>query len=76
MKLIIVFVLGLFISGCSSVKYVTVPLSKPPEIYNPNKIYTEKDFLKEYKRSLIKISEWQNWYNIQVGSNYFLQIVR
>ncbi|MEI0799686.1 hypothetical protein R4Q14_15365 [Brachyspira intermedia] len=57
----------IFLGGCSSVKYITVPMSSPPEVYKPNTADTEKDFLYEYKRSLMKISEWQNWYNIQTN---------
>lgn len=67
MKEIRFLLLLIFLAGCSSVKYVTVPMSDPPEIYKPNIIKTEKDFLYEYKRSLMKISEWQNWYNIQTN---------
>ncbi|ASJ21498.1 hypothetical protein BHAMNSH16_07540 [Brachyspira hampsonii] len=67
MKEIRFLLLLIFLVSCSSVKYVTVPMTKPPEIYKPNIINTEKDFLNEYKRSLMKISEWQNWYNIQTN---------
>lgn len=67
MRYLILLLFNFFI-GCAGTKYVTVPLSEPPKIYKPNIIYTEKDFLNEYKRSLMKISEWQNWYNIQVNT--------
>ena len=67
MKEIRFLLLLIFLTSCSSVKYVTVPMSDPPEIYKPNLIKTEKDFLYEYKRSLMKISEWQNWYAIQTN---------
>ncbi|MEI0528580.1 hypothetical protein R4J00_08015 [Brachyspira intermedia] len=67
MKEIRFLLLLIFLVSCSSVKYVTISMSNPPDIYKPNIIKTEKDFLYEYKRSLIKISEWQNWYNIQTN---------
>lgn len=67
MKEIRFLLLLIFLVSCSSVKYVTIPMSNPPDIYKPNIIKTEKDFLYEYKRSLMKISEWQNWYAIQTN---------
>ncbi|EKV58129.1 hypothetical protein [Brachyspira hampsonii] len=63
----ITILLSIFLIGCSSTKYVTIPMSTPPKIYIPNSVNTEKEFLLEYKRSLMKISEWQNWYNIQTN---------
>ncbi len=71
MKYLILLLYTVFIMGCSSVKYITMPLSKPPEIYKPSIVNTEKELIKEYKKSVIKITEWQNWYNIQVNTNYF-----
>lgn len=69
MKYLLLFFI-LFFSGCSTIKYVTIQLTTPPKIYKPNIIYTEKDLINEYKRSLMKISEWQNWYNVQTISNF------
>lgn len=48
-----------------------IPLSSPPQKYEINEIVTDKDLIFEYQKSIIKISEWQVWYNIQVRSNYF-----
>lgn len=51
---------------------VTIPLTPPPDFYIPNaNIKYERDFLKEYQNSLKTITEWQLWYNVQVGSNYY-----
>lgn len=66
--LLLLFIL--FFSSCSTIKYVTIPLTTPPKTYKPNIIYREKDLMNEYKRSLMKITEWQNWYNVQLVSNF------
>lgn len=69
MKKLLLLLLFLMI-GCTT-KYIKAPLSSPPKEYIPKKVQTENDFLLEYRNSLIKIKEWQSWYNIQAGSNYF-----
>ncbi|WP_028328779.1 hypothetical protein [Brachyspira alvinipulli] len=70
MKYILIIILSAVIVSCQTTKYVTVPLSEPPNIYKPNdNITTQKQLLKEYQRSLIKITEWQKWYNAQIYSN-------
>lgn len=64
--------LFIFLVGCSTqVKYITTPMSRPPAIFIVEDIQTDKQLIKEYQKSIIKITEWQKWYNIQVGSNYF-----
>lgn len=64
--------LFIFLAGCSTqVKYITIPMSEPPAIFIVEDIQTDKQLIKEYQKSIIKITEWQKWYNIQVGSNYF-----
>ncbi|TVL43855.1 hypothetical protein A9X73_12790 [Brachyspira hyodysenteriae] len=65
----LIFLCYFFVISCCSTKYITVPLTIPPDIYNPGIVYTEKDIINEYKRSLMKISEWQNWYNVQTNIN-------
>ncbi|MEI0703013.1 hypothetical protein [Brachyspira intermedia] len=65
----LIFLCSFFVISCCSTKYITVPLTTPPNIYNPGIVYTEKDIIREYKRSLMKISEWQNWYNVQTNIN-------
>lgn len=70
--IILIIIYSIFIISCKTTEYVTVPLTEPPSIYNPSdNITTQKELLKEYQRSLIKISEWQKWYNIQIFSNYY-----
>ena len=59
----------IFSISCSTVKYVTVPLSPPPEAYkiNEGQIKTQKDLFKEYQKTLIKLNEWESWYIIQTN---------
>lgn len=65
----LIFLCSFFIISCCTPKYISVPLTAPPKIYKPNIVNTEKDLINEYKRSIMKISEWQNWYNIQTNIN-------
>lgn len=44
-------------------KYIKIPMSTPPDIYIipvSNSITTIKDFLLEYRKSIMKISEWED----------------
>ena len=69
--LLFIFLL-FFLAGCSTqVKYITTPMSRPPAMFIVEDIQTDKQLIKQYQKSIIKITEWQKWYNIQVGSNYF-----
>lgn len=65
----ILLLLFLFINSCTTVKYVTVPLSPPPEAYKitEGQIKTQKDLFKEYQKALIKLNEWESWYIIQTN---------
>ena len=65
----ILILLLLFLTSCTTVKYVTVPLSTPPEPYivNEGQIKTQKDLFKEYQKTLIKLNEWEAWYYIQTN---------
>ena len=64
--------LFIFLVGCAAqVKYITIPMSRPPAMFIVEDIQTDKQLMKGYQKSIIKITEWQKWYNIQVGSNYF-----
>ena len=69
--LLISLLINLFFLSCSSVSNNVCDLTPPPSIYIIKDVKTKKDLLKSYKDAVIKISHWQNWYNIQVGSNYF-----
>ncbi len=66
--LIITTATALFLASCSNTKYA---IASPPESYIPTTPTTDRELILEWQRSLIKIKEWQTWYNIQVGSNYF-----
>lgn len=62
----------LFILGCAEkVKYITVPLTKPPARYEIYEITNNQQALLEYRKATMFIARWQNWYNSQVGSNYY-----
>lgn len=54
-------------TGCASPQII----STPPEVFHPQRATTDKELIIEWQQSLIKIKEWQTWYDIQVGSNYF-----
>ena len=69
--LLISLLINLFFLSCSSVNNNVCDLTPPPSIYIIRDVKTKKDLLKNYKDATMKISHWQNWYNIQVGSNYF-----
>lgn len=72
MKYLILLLFLILLTSCTTTKYVIVPLSEPPTFFYPNtNIQTQKDLIKDYQNSLIKISEWQKWYNIQVNTNHF-----
>lgn len=67
-KILLLFIL-IFFTSCSTVKYVTVPLSPPPEPYKieMGQIRTQKQLFKEYQKTLKKINEWEAWYSIQTN---------
>ena len=70
MKRLLFFFL-LILSSCTTTKYVTVPLTKAPEFYiapETNSITTIKDLVNEYRNTVIKISEWQDWYVVQTNT--------
>ena len=61
-KILLLLFLIIFFTSCTTVKYVTVPLSTPPE-----QIRTQKQLFKEYQKTLKKINEWEAWYSIQTN---------
>ncbi|MDO6994614.1 hypothetical protein Q5M87_11415 [Brachyspira innocens] len=67
-KILFLFLI-IFFTSCTTVKYVTVPLSPPPEPYKieMGQIKTQKDLFKEYQKTLKKINEWEAWYIIQTN---------
>ena len=69
-KILFLFLI-MFFTSCTTVKYVTVPLSPPPEPYsiNEGQIKTQKYLFKEYQKALIKLNEWEAWYSIQTNIN-------
>lgn len=70
-KILLIIFLLIFSISCGTVKYVTVPLSPPPEPYtvNEGQIQTQKQLFKEYQKTLIKLNEWEAWYRIQTNIN-------
>lgn len=72
MKKIILFLLLIVLTSCTTTKYILVPFSKEPEFYEvpkENSITNTKQMAKEYQRSLLKITEWQNWFVVQTNNN-------
>lgn len=72
MKKIILFLSLIFLTSCTTTKYVIVPFSKEPEFYEvpkENSITNTKQMAKEYQRSILKITEWQNWFVVQTNNN-------
>ena len=71
---LIIFISTLIIlTSCQAqVKYVKIPLSTPPEIFIIKSVTNRQDLMRRYQESIIKIGEWQLWYNIQAGTNYYL----
>ena len=71
MNKILLLLSAIFSISCTTVKYVTVPLSTPPEPYSftEGHIRTQKQLFKEYKKTLKKINEWEAWYSIQTNIN-------
>ena len=68
-KKIMLFIFVICFTSCTSVKYITIPLSEPPEPYKieMGQIRTQKDLFKEYQKTLKKINEWEAWYSIQTN---------
>lgn len=67
-----IFSLLLIVMGCkTTVEYRTKPLSTPPLKYYISDYKTKKELYFEYQHSLKTIKEWQLWYNVNVGSNYY-----
>ena len=70
--LITFIIILIILPSCKAqVKYVKIPLSTPPEIFIIKPVTNRQDLMKRYQESIIKIGEWQIWYNAQVGTNYF-----
>ena len=69
MNKILLLLSVIFSISCTTVKYVTVPLSPPPEPYKitEGQIKTQKGLFKEYQKALIKLNEWEAWYSIQTN---------
>lgn len=69
MNKILLLLSVIFSISCTTVKYVTVPLSAPPEAYKieMGQIRSQKQLFKEYQKALIKLNEWEAWYLIQTN---------
>lgn len=73
-KFVVVFwFFVLFLFACSSQKTVIRDkrLTTPPERYEIGVITNSQQALLEYGNALFTIARWQNWYNLNVGSNYY-----
>lgn len=58
-------------SSTVTTKYIRISMSTPPDIYYISDYNSIKGLELEHINSLQKILEWQLWYNVQVGSNYY-----
>ena len=69
MNKILLLLSAIFSISCTTIKYVTVPLSPPPEHYKitEGQIKSQKELFKEYQKALIKLNEWEAWYLIQTN---------
>ena len=73
-KFVVVFwFFVLFLFACSSQKTVIRDkrLTTPPDRYEIGVITNSQQALLEYGNALFTIARWQNWYNLNVGSNYY-----
>lgn len=71
-KYLTTFIIFMISISCQTTeRYIRVPLSTPPEKYYIPQISDKRDLLKAYQQSVIRISQWQLWYNIQVRTNHF-----
>lgn len=74
-RLIKLFViLSFLIVACATKEKIVVktkPLTTPPEEYKINQMNSSQDLIYEYRRAIIKISEWQTWYDINAETNHF-----
>ena len=69
-KLLLMFII-LIISCQSQTKYITIPLTPPPARYEIYEIKNNQQALLEYRKATMRLARWQNWYNRNVGSNYY-----
>jgi len=67
MKKLLLLLLLIINIGCATPQVI----STSPDAFHPQRVTTDKELIIEWQQSLIKIKEWQVWYDIQVGSNYF-----
>lgn len=70
-KIIIAIVFIFILIGCAETKYITIPLTRPPARYEIYEITNNQQALLEYRKATMFIARWQNWYNSNVGSNYY-----
>lgn len=67
-KLLLLLLLSISI-GCATPQVI----STPPDAFHPQRPTTDKQLISQWQMSLIRIKEWQAWYDIQIGSNYFFK---
>lgn len=74
LKIIVIIVLIILILvGCKTTetKILLRPFTKPPDRYEIGEITNSQQELLEYTKAVFQIARWQNWFNSQVGSNYY-----
>ena len=70
-KLFLLLIIIFLISCRTQIKYITIPLSTPPDKYYISDYTTKKELYFEYQHALMTIKEWQLWYNLNARTNYF-----
>ncbi len=66
-KIILTIITPLLLLTTTSCSTTNCIMASPPESYHPTTPTTDKELIKEWQRSLMKIKEWQSWYNISKG---------
>lgn len=70
-KYLLFIIIILFLSCKTETKYIVKPLTTPPNKYYISDYKTKKELYYEYQNALMTIKEWQGWYNINAGSNFY-----
>ena len=73
MKISLIIFLIMALIGCTS---INANLSTPPSKHDIIRPTTDKELIYEWQKSAIKIKEWQAWFNIQIGSNYYTNEIK
>ena len=65
--LIFIFILSSCCTNSNIIKY-----TPSPNIYRPMRATNEQQVYREYMNATIKITEWQQWYNLNISNIYHI----